>query len=86
MSSLEVRNKAAIYTYLMRQGDQMIQTEKKTIKEIAAMSGMERSSYLLSLSNDERQAIDERELLKAIDIATVQMLIVNLNAETDNNS
>ena len=64
----------------------MTHPQKKTIEEIAAMSGIERSRYLLSLSNDERQAINERELLKAIDIATVQMLIVNLNAETENNS
>ena len=36
------------------------------------------------LPNDERQAIDEEELLNAIDAATVQMLISNLNAKTDN--
>ena len=64
----------------------MTQPQKKTIEEIARMSGTERSRYLLSLSNNERQAINERELLKAIDIATVQMLIVNLNGETDNNA
>lgn len=76
MSSLEDKKKAAKMTH----------PQKKTIEQIAAMSGTERSRYLLSLSNDERQAINERELLKAIDIATVQMLIVNLNAETENNS
>ena len=68
----------------MRQGGEMIQPEKKTIEEIAAMSGTERSRYLLLLPNDERQAIDEEELLNAIDAATVQMLINNLNAKTDN--
>ena len=68
----------------MRQGDEMIQPEKKTIEEIAAMSGTERSRYLLLLPNDERQAIDEEELLNAIDAATVQMLINNLNAKTEN--
>ena len=62
----------------------MIQPEKKTIEEIAAMSGTERSRYLLLLPNDERQAIDEEELLNAIDAATVQMLINNLNAKTEN--
>ena len=68
----------------MRQGSEMIQPEKKTIEEIAAMSGTERTRYLISLPNDERQAIDEEELLNAIDAATVEMLINNLNAETDN--
>jgi len=68
----------------MRQGGEMIQLEKKTIEQIAAMSGTERSRYLLLLPNDERQAIDEEELLNAIDAATVQMLINNLNAKTDN--
>jgi len=68
----------------MRQGGGMIQLEKKTIEQIAAMSGTERSRYLLLLPNDERQAIDEEELLNAIDAATVQMLINNLNAKTDN--
>ena len=68
----------------MRQGDEMIQPEKKTIEEIAAMTGTERSRYLLLLPNDERQAIDEEELLNAIDAATVQMLINNLNAKTEN--
>ena len=68
----------------MRQGDEMIQPEKKTIEEIAAMSGTERSRYLLLLPDDERQAIDEEELLNAIDAATVQMLINNLNAKTEN--
>ena len=67
-------------------GGEMTQPEKKTIEQIAAMSGAERSRYLLSLPNDERQAIDEEELLKAIDIATVQMLIDGMNAETDDNS
>jgi hypothetical protein len=67
-------------------GGKMTQPEKKTIEQIAAMSGTERSRYLLSLPNDERQAIDEEELLKAIDIATVQMLIDGMNAETDDNS
>jgi len=62
----------------------MIQPEKKTIEEIAAMSGTERSRYLLLLPDDERQAIDEEELLNAIDDATVQMLINNLNAKTEN--
>ena len=50
------------------------------------MSGTERSRYLLSLPNDERQAIDEEELLHAIDAATLQMLIRNLNAETDDDT
>lgn len=68
----------------MRQGGEMIQPEKKTIEEIAAMSGPERSKYLLLLPNDERQAIDEEELLNAIDAATVQMLINSLNAKTEN--
>jgi len=68
----------------MRQGGEMIQLEKKTIEQIAAMSGTERSRYLLLLPNDERQAIDEEELLNAIDAATVQMLINNLNAKTEN--
>ena len=36
--------------------------------------------------NDERQAIDEEKLLKAIDTATVQMLKDDLNAETDDKS
>ena len=62
----------------------MIQLERKTIEEIAVMSGTERGRYLLSLPNDERQAIDEEELLNAIDAATVQMLINNLNAKTEN--
>ena len=62
----------------------MIQPEKKTIEEIAAMTGTERSRYLLLLPDDERQAIDEEELLNAIDDATVQMLINNLNAKTEN--
>ena len=84
MSSLEAKKKAAISIYPMRQGGEMIQPEKKTIEEIAAMSGTERSRYLLLLPNDERQAIDEEELLNAIDAATVQMLISNLNAKTDN--
>lgn len=61
----------------------MIQPEKKTIEEIAAMSGTERSRYLRSLPNDERQAMDEEQLLQAIDTVTVQMLRDNLNAETD---
>lgn len=61
----------------------MIQPEKKTIEAIAAMSGTERSRYLLSLPNDERQALDEEELLQAIDSVTVQMLRDNLNAETE---
>lgn len=70
----------------MRQGDEMIQPEKKTIEEIAGMSGTERTRYLTSLPSDERQAIDEEELLNAIDAATVQMLINNLNAETETTS
>jgi len=82
--SLEAKKKEAICIYPMRQGGEMIQPEKKTIEEIAAMSGTERSRYLLLLPNDERQAIDEEELLNAIDAATVQMLINNLNAKTDN--
>ena len=64
----------------------MTQREKKTLEQIAAMSGAERSRYLLLLSNDERQAIDEEELLKAIDIVTVQMLMEGMNAETNDNS
>lgn len=67
-------------------GGKMTQSEKKTIEQIAAMSGAERSRYLLSLPNDERQAIDEKKLLKAIDTATVQMLKDDLNAETDDKS
>jgi hypothetical protein len=68
----------------MREGGEMKQPEKKTIEEIATMSGTERSRYLLLLPNDERQAIDEEELLNAIDAATVQMLINNLDAKTEN--
>ena len=64
----------------------MTESEKKTIEQIAAMSGTERSRYLLSLPNDERRAIDEEKLLKAIDTATVQMLKDHLNAETDDKS
>lgn len=65
----------------------MTQPEKKTIKEIAQMSSTERSRYLLSLSNDELQAIDERELLNAIDAATVKMLAdsIHKNFETNDN-
>jgi hypothetical protein len=84
VSSLEVKKKAATSTHPMKQGGKMIQPEKKTIEEIAAMSGPERSRYLLSLPNEERQAIDEEELLHAIDAMTVQMLTNNLDAETDN--
>jgi hypothetical protein len=67
-------------------GGKMTQPKKKTIEQIAAMSGAERSRYLLSLPNEERQAIDEEKLLKAIDTATVQMLKDDLNAETDDKS
>jgi hypothetical protein len=67
-------------------GGEMTQPEKKTIEQIAAMSGAERSRYLRSLSHDERQAINAEKLLKAIDTATVQMLKDDLNAETDDKS
>lgn len=66
----------------------MTQPEKKTIEEIAAMSAMERNAYFLSLSYEERKAINERELLKAIDAVTVKMLADSLhkNGETNDNS
>lgn len=66
----------------------MTQPEKKTIEEIAAMSAMERNAYFLSLSYEERKAINERELLKAIDAVTVKMLADSLhkNVETNDNS
>ena len=66
----------------------MTQPEKKTIEEIAAMSAMERNAYFLSLSYEERKAINERELLIAIDAVTAKMIADSLhkNFETNDNS
>ena len=50
---------------------------KKTITELAAMSGEELRAYWVSLPQTEQEALDE-ELNKALDLTTSKYLVGNL--------
>ena len=50
--------------------------EKKTITELAAMSGEELRAYLVSLPEVEQEAFDE-ELNKALEVTTSKHLVDN---------
>ncbi len=54
--------------------------EKKTVEQIAEMSGTERRKYLLSLTPAERAEINNDELLKARGAAIFQKKVDNINA------
>lgn len=56
---------------------------KKTIKELAAMSGEELRAYFLSLPEAERKALDE-ELSQALEVVTSKNLVDNLYKSTNN--
>ena len=49
---------------------------KKTITELAAMSGEELQAYLVSLPKAEREAFEE-ELNKALEVTTSKHLVDN---------
>jgi len=51
--------------------------EKKTITELAAMSGEELRAYWVSLPQAEQEAFDE-ELNKALELTTSKYLVDNL--------
>jgi hypothetical protein len=51
--------------------------EKKTITELAAMSGEELRAYWVSLPQAEQEAFDE-ELNKALELTTSKYLVNNL--------
>ena len=53
--------------------------EKKTIEQIAEMTGAERRKYLLALTPAERAEINNAELLKAVNAATLKKMVENLN-------
>jgi len=50
--------------------------EKKTIMELAAMSGKELQAYLVSLPKAEQEAFD-KELNKAVEVTTSKHLVDN---------
>ena len=50
--------------------------EKKTIMELAAMSGEELQAYLVSLPEAEQEAFD-KELNKAVEVTTSKHLVDN---------
>ena len=56
--------------------------DKKTITELAAMSGEEVRAYLVSLPEVEQEAFDE-ELNKAVEVTTSKHLD-NLHKNTNN--
>ena len=56
---------------------------KKTIPELAAMSGEELRAYLLSLPEAEQKALDE-ELSKALEVTTSKHLVDNLHKNSNN--
>ena len=55
--------------------------KKKTIEQVAEMSGTELSIYLLTLTPAERVEINNDELLKARGAAILQKLVANTNAQ-----
>ena len=57
--------------------------EKKTITELAAMSGDELQSYFLSLPKAEQEAFDE-ELNEALELTTSKHLVENPHRNTNN--
>ena len=56
--------------------------EKKTITELAAMSGEELRAYWVSLPRAEQEAFDE-ELNKALELTTSKYLVDNLTKNTN---
>ena len=56
--------------------------DKKTIPELAAMSGEELRAYLVSLPEVEQKAFDE-ELNKALEVTTSRHLIDNPHKNTN---
>ena len=56
---------------------------KKTITELAAMSGEELQAYLVSLPKAEQEAFDE-ELNKALEVTTSKHLVNDLHKNTNN--
>jgi hypothetical protein len=57
--------------------------EKKTITELAAMSGEELRAYWASLPQTEQEAFNE-ELNKALELTTSKYLVDNLPKNTNN--
>jgi len=57
--------------------------EKKTITELAAMSGEELRAYWVSLPQEKQEAFDE-ELNKALELTTSKHLVDNLPKNTTN--
>ena len=57
--------------------------DKKTITELAMMSGEELRAYLVSLPEVEREAFDE-ELNKAVEVTTSKHLADNLHKNNNN--
>ena len=57
--------------------------EKKTIKELAAMSGEEVKAYFRSLSKAERKVLNE-ELNQALEVVTTKNFLDNLHKNTNN--
>ena len=56
---------------------------KKTITELAAMSGEELQAYLVSLPKAEQEAFDE-ELNKALEVTTSKHLVDDLHKNANN--
>ena len=56
--------------------------EKKTIMELAAMSGEELQAYLVSLPEAEQEAFD-KELNKAVEVTTSKHLVDNPHKNTN---
>ena len=56
---------------------------KKTIKELAAMSGEEVKAYFRSLSKAERKVLNE-ELNQALEVVTTKNFLENLHKNTNN--